>query len=254
MKLDCDMDLLINGMPFINDEDVIGKWEFYDLIGSQDRYDFTRSRSKIRNKGFREIYFLPNGQRYWIFEGWTKGFLFTHGGGDEPVICNSYTIEKVNDDMYMFVKVDGDGSTGSESYINVLKKVSGKKYVLSEIGVRDNIDLPFIMDESIIGLWKTIDVVQNIDDFIMNVPKMNIFWLKSICFIENGTAIREYGDEKWYDFWTKGLLISMEMITASAYEIRIINNEEYLFVEWKMGNYVYGGAVQEYHVFKRSKI
>jgi hypothetical protein len=226
----------------------------YDLIGSDEQYDFSKSRSKIRNKGFREIYFLPNGQRYWIFEGWTKNLLFTHSGGDEPVICNRYTIEKVNGDMYMFLKVDGDGSIGNETYINVLKKVSGKKYALSEIGVRDNIDLPFVMDERIIGIWKTIDVVQNINDFVADEPKMSVFWLKSICFNENGTAVRGYCDVKWYDFWTQGLLISKEMITSAAYEIKIINNEEYLFVEWKMGNYVYGGAVPEHHVFKRIEI
>ena len=42
---------------FVNDEKVIGKW-------------------KIKNKcefPFEEIYFLPCGKGYWVFDNWTKG-------------------------------------------------------------------------------------------------------------------------------------------------------------------------------------
>ena len=44
---------------FINDESVIGKWE----IINENEFPFN------------EIYFLPNGQGYWVFENWTKGYL-----------------------------------------------------------------------------------------------------------------------------------------------------------------------------------
>lgn len=241
----------INNMPFVNDDDVIGKWEYYDVVQSEEQFDFNHTKSQIDNKGFKEIYFLPNGQNYWIFEGWTKGFLFTHYGGDEPVICNEYTIKKINGEMYMFLEVNTDASDTYKPYINILKKISNEKYVLSKIGVHDNIDLPFFMDENILGLWKSIDYVQNINDFYTNKPKLTTLWLKSICFNDDGTAVRVYSDEKWNDFWTKGILIDNEKVTASAYEIKLINNKEYLFLEWKMGNYVYGGAKPKYYVFER---
>lgn len=250
MNADDNLSFMVNNLPFINDEDVIGKWEYYDIIQSEEQFDFNKTKSKIINKGFKEIYFLPNGQKYWIFEGWTKGFLFTHYGGDEPVICNKYTLKKINNEIYMFLVVY-DSANGDEPYINVLKKISSQKYDLSEIGRHDNIDLPFDMDENILGLWKTVDVVDNINDFIINKPTVATLWLKSVYFNEDGTVIRLYDNDEWHDFWTKGVLIDKNKVTASAYKIKLINNKEYLFVEWKMGNYVYGGAKPNYHVFER---
>ena len=51
--------------------------------------------------------------------------------------------------MYMFLDYCDDPSTEAKPYINVLKKVSDQVYALSEIGVHDNTDLPFIVDENI---------------------------------------------------------------------------------------------------------
>lgn len=252
MNANENLDILINDMPFINDEDVIGKWEYYDIIQSEEQLDISRVNPMIDNKGFKEIYFLPDGQKYWIFEGWTKGFLFIHYGGDEPVIYNPYKIKKINDDLYMFLEVNADSLNGEKPYINILKKTSAKRYAISEIGVHDNIDLPFIMDENVLGLWKSVDFVYSIGDFNVNSPKTSTLWLKSICFNNDGTAAREYSDETWHGSWTNGILIDKKKATASAYEIRLFDDKEYLFLEWKMGNYVYGGTQPEYYVFERS--
>jgi len=151
----------------------------------------------------------------------------------------------------MFLEVNDNSSSGDKPYINILKKISNKKYSLSEIGIHDNIDLPFVMDENIIGLWKSVDAVQNIKDFIVNKPKITTLWLKSVCFNEDRTAVRAYDNIKWYDFWTKGVLIDKVRATTSAYDLKLINNKEYMFLEWKMGNYIYGGAKPEYYVFER---
>jgi hypothetical protein len=85
--------------------------------------------------------------------------------------------------MFMFLEVYADTSNGDEPYIKVLKRISNKKYVLSEITRHDNIDLPFVMDENIIGFWKSVNFVQNINDFSTIGPKPATLWLKSICFI-----------------------------------------------------------------------
>jgi hypothetical protein len=167
MNTNDNLDFMTNDMPFINDDDAIGKWEYYDLIQSEDQFDFNKTESKVDDKGFKEIYFLPNGQKYWVFEGWTKGFLFTHEGGDAPVICHKYHIRKIQNEMFMFLEVDFD----NKSYINVLKKVSEKEYILNEIGFHDNIDLPFVKDDNVIGLWKSVDFVDNITDFYTNKPR-----------------------------------------------------------------------------------
>ncbi|MGW8440217.1 hypothetical protein ACWGXJ_04315 [Paenibacillus sp. S33] len=239
--------IIANDMLFVNDEEVIGKWEHFDIISSIEEFDCNKPNNSISSKAFREIYFLPNGEKYWIFEGWTKGYLLIHYGGDEPILSYKYTLKKIENKTYMFLVIIED----EKSYINVLKKVSSKKFIINEIGRRDNIDLPFILDEKILGQWKSIGFVNNIDDFTGPVFSHEDLWLKSICFYEDGKADRLYSDETWSDMWTKGFLLDRKKSTASAYEIRIINGTEYLFIQWKMGNYVYGGVDPSYYVFIR---
>ena len=239
--------IIANGMIFENDEAVIGKWEHFDNLNSLEEFDSNYPRNSVSDKGFKEIYFLPNGEKYWIFEGWTKGYLLIHYGGDEPILCYKYTLKKIGIETYMFLEI----TENEKSYINILKKVSNKRFALNEIGRRDNIDLPFIVDKNIIGKWKSIGFVNSIIDFIVPVLSQDDLWLKSICFNENGAAIRIYSDETWSDIWTSGFLIDRTKMTASVYAIRIINDTEYLFVQWKMGNYVYGGANPSYYVFIR---
>ena len=54
-------------MPFENDERVVGKWEIVsdEAVQAGDK--------KL------ELYFLPNGERYWCY-GWTKGKLLYDDG------------------------------------------------------------------------------------------------------------------------------------------------------------------------------
>ena len=51
--------------------------------------------------------------------------------------------------------------------------------------------------------------------------------------------------------WTKGFVLRKWNSTACAYEIQIIDGVEYLFIEWKSGDYIYGGMEPDYYVFKR---
>lgn len=237
-------EISINGLPFINDEKVIGKWEFFDVISYNDEFDSEKS-STFSDKGLKEIYFLPNGEKYWIFEGWTKGKLFTHYGGNEPLICNEYEIVEKNGELYLFLTVNAD----SEPYINVLKKVDSKEYSLMEIGNRDDVNLPFVLDNKVLGCWKAIDFIRDKGDFNPKADNFDDLWLKSILFKADGTVIRTYSDEEWNDRWTAGCLIDDNKKVLSHYEIKSVEGKKYLILEWKMGNYVYGGASPDYYVF-----
>ncbi len=231
-------------MDFINDKDVIGKWEHFSVISSKEEFEF-KSPNPLNDKAFKEIYFLENGQKYWIFEGWTKGYLFIHYGGDEPLLCYKYSIHKVNSEMFLFIEITGDNS-----YICVLKKTSNKHFEISEIGQRDNIDLCFVEDNDILGEWYSIAFIDDIDSFSSDCISDEL-WLNQITFNSNGTVVRIYNDEIWEDKWTKGFLLDSKKSTASAYILKTINKKQYLFVEWKMGNYVYGGAKPSYYVFSK---
>lgn len=233
-----------NGMEFINDENVIGKWEHFSTINSKEEFN-PKIPTSLTDDDFKEIYFLENGQKYWIFEGWTKGYLLVHYGGNEPILCYQYSIHKEDDNAFLFIE-----SSDKAQPINVLKKTSDKHFHINEIGRRDSINLPFLEDARVLGCWKSIAFVNNIDDFEPNNP-CNELWLKEINFYPNGKVVRIYSDETWEDKWTKDFVLDCKKSTASRYTFKLINNVEYLFVEWKMGNYVYGGAKPSYYVFTR---
>ena len=54
--------------------------------------------------------------------------------------------------------------------------------------------------------------------------------------------------------WTKGMIPDKHLLTNSAYEIKTINGKEYLFSEWKSGDYIYGSRVNGYYVFENRRI
>ncbi len=54
-----------------------------DIVNSEE-FDVNKTTDNLIDKGFNEIYFLPGGEKYWIFEGWTNGLLFIHYGGAKP--------------------------------------------------------------------------------------------------------------------------------------------------------------------------
>ena len=87
-----------------------------------------------------EIYFLPQGVSYWIFEGWTKGTLLLHYGGDAPILERSYQVVSREGRKYLLVTLPEEG------HIAVFEQVDNTEYALESLGRRDNIDLPFVPD------------------------------------------------------------------------------------------------------------
>ena len=73
---------------------------------------------------------------------------------------------------------------------------------------------------------------------------------KTIDFYKNGEVVRTYFNGKeWKDKWTKGKLLDLTKNVVSNYIFKTINNIEYMFMEWKMGNYIYAGLKPDYYVF-----
>jgi len=112
----------------------------------------------------------------------------------------------------------------------------------------DRINYPFVNDEKIIGTWKSVDFVKEIDDFNPNMKKFTgSLYLKEMIFKEDGKTFKPF----WT--WTKGIIIHHGSITASKYVIKEIDGEEYMFFEWKSGDYVYRGMKPQYYVLKKIK-
>ena len=112
--------MLINGMPFVNDPEALGKWEFVALTSSIESYDGNESPFDPE-KAFREVYFLAEGKGYCGFEGWTKGImLFWSGGKELDIAERRYEIRDCSGERRMFMQTQDNPNL----YI-VLKKNIG---------------------------------------------------------------------------------------------------------------------------------
>ena len=241
-------------IPFENDETVIGKWQ---IIGEYAvKQDFFANKfcdnPEIGNMN-REIYFLPNGECYWCY-GWTKGKLLIDTGDSTSV--NNYEIESYNGMRYMFISFKSyNYRRGGKPTILVLRQIDNKEYTSKEIARKDNIDIPFVDDKCVIGKWKVFDFIINKEDFTTERINEKSWFFSEIEFFENGKCISRYGDEIIDDsdlqVWTKGYLLRKWNSTACKYEIRNINGTDYLIIEWKSGDYRWGGFDTDYYVFTR---
>ncbi len=234
--------IIANGMDFINDEAVIGKWE---NIGWKEGTDDVSITDLNGFSGeFHDLYFLPNGEPYWIFEGWTKGILLIHYGGDEPILSYRYDIRDIADKRYLFLR--------SENKTEVFIKRDNYHYTKETLGKHDDINKPFISDGRVLGKWRSVAFVSRSDDFDVNEAYQDLY-LKSLEFFPDGSLVQSYMDSIWQDKWTNGLILNLHRTTAASYFIKHIGGTEYLFMEWKMGNYIYGGMEPDHYVFKREK-
>ena len=231
---------IANGMEFVNDESVIGKWENIGWISGTDSFSVKDLNDK--DGEYNIMYFLPNGEPYWIFEGWTKGIILIHYGGDDPILSYRYDLRTVCGIQYLFFRLDDK----TEVFI----RSDSRRYTKETLGNHDNIDLPFVSDEELIGVWDSVAFVSETDDFSPE-NKYEDLYLKSLEILPDGNLIQTYMDSEWHDKWTKGFILNLHRTTAAKYRIIEMNGTEYLFMEWKMENYIYGGMKPDYYVFKR---
>ena len=242
-------------IPFENDEKIIGKWKIIGEYNNRTEFDLgqTRQEESIGNRN-GEVFFLPNGEWYWCYS-WTKGKLLIDDGESSSV--NEFTVEKQSDGLYMFVKLKSfDYLQTGRTTLLVLHQCDNCRYKAKDIARKDNISIPFNNDRNILGKWKSVAFVQNKDDFSPeNVDSSFEPYFKEIDFLPNGECSSVYGDEiisgRHAQEWTNGFVLRKWNCTACAYEIKNIDDTEYLFIEWKSGDYRWGGFDTDYYVFRR---
>lgn len=240
-------------LPFVNDENIIGKWEVTgEYAVKQDFYNGVESPEKYLSGTTDILYFLPDGERYWCY-GWTKGKLIIETG-DESFV-NEYETEIIDGVMYMFVSLKSYCSRrGGQSIILVLKKLDSNYYTAQEIARKDNIDMPFEDDKRVLGKWRVYDFTNDKKDWHPgNKNDGAPSYFESVEFRSGGECISVYGGEvisgKDKQVWTKGYVLRKWNSTACAYEIREVDGIEYLIIEWKSGDYRWGGFDTDYYVF-----
>ena len=249
-------------VPFENDEEVIGRWEMFDMLYCREMFHPQKQKFNATQFQIKELYFLPNGEWYWCF-GWTKGYLLSYCGYPHRKSRNRYTIEHIDGEWYMFLELKShDYFQGGKPEVAVLKKCDNKAYTKQDIGKRDNIPALPADDKTVIGDWHTCDLVRTIESFDANamcsfVPHRDLYW-RHVTFEGGGTMQNSFKNEdditvahtdEWR--WVNGYVICTSQQTASRYIIRTIDGTVYLFVEWKSGDYIYNGDIPFWCVFKR---
>lgn len=243
-------------LPFENDVEAVGRWKFLDVVPSEEQFYYGHEKS---NQGvwLQDLYFLPNGEQFWAVAGWTKGWLFTSTDYPKRTYANKYQIKTLGNKKLMFIHMkDYDHELrGGMPTVWVYEKISDKAFVKDEIQIRDNINIPFFLDDSVLGTWKVRDFVlttETFDSSKQNFPEEGLFF-KQVEFKKGGSAIALYGQKAPYGlFWTKGFLLDKKNEIAEAYEIRVLDSVEYLFIEWKSGDYTFGGRKPYWYVFIRT--
>lgn len=262
-----DFDLKYNedlDVPFVNDEEAIGRWEILDVLPCQEMFMPGKTKSAVEKEFVKELYFLPGGERYWCF-GWTKGMLLVELGYPHRKSINKYTIEKIGNETYMFIEwKDRKYFCGGKPEIWVFRKVDARAYSKQEIRIEDKIpELP-ADDHAVLGKWKVCDFVKEPDAFDPQntcalIPYGGLYWREAE-FLAGGAMANGFWNaqdgsistdtsEIWR--WVRGYVICNPRRTASQYVIREYGGEEYLLIQWKSGDYSFGKEKPGWYVFKR---
>lgn len=252
-------------IPFVNDETVIGRWKLFDFLPSKEMFNPDKSKMHDSKDIVKELYFLPKGEKYWCF-AWTKGLLLSNCGYPHRKSQNKYTIEKIGKDTFMFIEFKTyEYFEGGKPEIWVFKKADSKEYSKREIMKIDEIpDIP-ADDHNILGKWEVCDLVRSVDGFdpkncCLFVPYEALYW-RSAEFLNKGeikNTFKNYEEaeahtdapEVWR--WINGYVICKPRHTASKYVIQKHGDIEYLFIQWKSGDYSFGGDEHFWYVFKKS--
>lgn len=109
---------------------------------------------------------------------------------------------------------------------------------------KDDLTYTFKMDEQALGTWRSVGFVGGEKEFIASEARYsNRLTLQGLTFKENGDLVAIVNGEDGIiktDFdWTKGRIINQVDETNSNYKVKEIDGKEYMFYEWKSGDYVY---------------
>lgn len=229
-----------NMKTFINDEAVIGKWKLLGIANTKEDYKHNNLLDDATYL-IKMLYLLPEGEEYWVIS-WSKNIIYINGRE------NPYEVE--GNLMYVTIKgLYGD----NEQKLAIYEKIDDKRYSIDEIKIKDDTNIPFVKDEVLEGFWTSVDFVKNIESFNSHKPQTAALSLEKISAFPDGKLTVYYKSGKIIDTkYSKNKIINLILPdTVSNYEYRQIDDKLYLFIEWKSGDYVFGGIISGYYVFTK---
>ncbi|MHC4221224.1 MAG: M56 family metallopeptidase, partial [Planctomycetota bacterium] len=140
----------------------------------------------------------------------------------------------------------------AETYIPSTSTINEKGHII------DKIDYPFVNDQEVIGTWKAVDYVGEIEDFKVGekqwTPRGGELFLHEMIFENNGSLISKNDNMPagYPGAWTKGLVFyNNDTVTASKYTLKDMAGSTYMFYEWKSGDYTFRHRKPSYYVLKK---
>ncbi|MFL0194139.1 M56 family metallopeptidase [Clostridium sp. WILCCON 0269] len=244
--------------PFINDPNLVGRWASVDFVN--DIEDFkVGAKSYNGDLYVKELNFTSDGKVSKTVFTWTKNHILNPADKTD----SKYVIKNIDGSTYMFFEWKSGDYTmlGMKPSYYVLKKISSIPSLTTNIQGKevttktDKIDYPFVNDSKVIGKWESVDFIEKIQDFKPGVQQWSgDLFIDDLIFNNNGKIDIKVSNNNTVSStfsWTKGLIINTDIKTASKYVIQKINGTNYMFFEWKNGDYVERGAVPYYYVLKQ---
>lgn len=227
---------------FINDENAIGKWT---LKGISNTKEEAKKQIFEENLSFniKTLYLMENGKKYWVVS-WSKNCIYIEGRK------NPYEIE--NNLMYVEILYPEDNSI---YMIAVYEKENNKKYTIEEIRRKDKFNGYYKQDYRLIGFWKTVDFIKIGQKFNYKIRKnKGEFELQRITVNpeDNSILICTKSQEPRLSKYTKNYILNLSVPdTMCNYMYNRINGKEYITVEWKTDDYIYGKKLFGYYVLEK---
>lgn len=151
---------------------------------------------------------------------------------------------QINEEVFLYFALSNEVTNAFNVGNLVEISLNAEDKIVKMIRI-DKIDYPFVNDAEVVGVWKCIDFVQNIEQFNPEFRSWNFgLFYNNIVFTEGGQVLP-------WGIWTKGYLINAGERTASKYIIKEIGGIKYLFIEWKSGDYTFRNQAPHYYVFTR---
>lgn len=223
-------------LPFVDDPAVLGAWESVDFVQTPDQFRVGQRRFD-GDLYLKELIFLENGKTTEGWWTWTKNVLIHHG----DKTAARYEIKKLDGQSYMFLEWKSGDYT--------IRHQKPQYYVLKNRGGlrRDSVDMPFVDDPRALGRWVSADFVATPEQFDpARRSWQGDLFLKELAFLAGGKSSAGH----WT--WTKGHVLNASAQTNSQYEIRKLAGKEYLFFEWKSGDYSFRNMKPHYYVLVRA--
>lgn len=243
-NFEIDFDNKTQIKPFINDKQAIGKWNLIGISNTEEEAVKQEFDNTIKFD-FKQLYFLEKGKKYWVIS-WTKNIVYIKGRE------NPYEIK--GNTMYVKILYPDDNSL---YMVAVYEKENSKIYTIDEIRKKDKFSGYYKKDYNIMGFWKTVDFLVKKESFNYKRLQKEMekdYKIRGLIINpeDNTIMIKNKNNNYILSKYTKGYLFNLQTDnTLSQYIYKKVNKREFIIVESKTEDYVYGKGIEGYYVLEK---